>query len=264
MHWKRLPVVVSAFLVVAVALPMTADHWWGGYHWARTSNPFTLQLGDNISREWDNILRLAARDWSYSSVLDLRVVPGRAGSNCTPVRGRVEVCNARYGRTGWLGIAQVWTQNRHITHAVAKMNDTYFQTATYNRPPWRRFIMCQEIGHTFGLHHQDENFFNPPLRTCEDYTIDPLPNRRPNAHDYAQLEIMYRHLDQRTTALGGARASSQFDAEFLPPELFNLSLNEKGEWGHPLEHGSRPDLYMRDFGGGNRVHTFVFWIADVQ
>ncbi len=34
--------------------------------------------------------------------------------------------------------------------------------------------MCQEIGHDFGLDHQDENFNNPNLGTCMDYTNDPL------------------------------------------------------------------------------------------
>jgi hypothetical protein len=26
----------------------------GNYHWARTSNPFTLKLGDNVSSAWDS------------------------------------------------------------------------------------------------------------------------------------------------------------------------------------------------------------------
>jgi hypothetical protein len=40
--------------------------------------------------------------------------------------------------------------------------------------------MCQEVGHTFGLDHQDENFNNTNLGTCMDYTNDPSTNQHPN------------------------------------------------------------------------------------
>jgi hypothetical protein len=58
-----------------------------------------------------------------------------------------------------------------------------------------------EIGHTFGLDHQDENFSNPNLGTCMDYTSDPdgPSNEHPNAHDDQQLETIYAHLDASTT-----------------------------------------------------------------
>jgi hypothetical protein len=47
--------VVSALILFAIgfAARSYADHWWGGYHWARTSNPFTLKVGDNVSSTWD-------------------------------------------------------------------------------------------------------------------------------------------------------------------------------------------------------------------
>ena len=41
----------TALLAVAIsALPslVLGTHSWGGYHWARTSNPFTLKVGDNV------------------------------------------------------------------------------------------------------------------------------------------------------------------------------------------------------------------------
>jgi len=83
------------------------------------------------------------------------------------------VCNARYGNNGWLGLAQIWINGSHITQAITKLNDTYFNTATYNKPEWRNLVMCQEVGYTFGLDHQDENFDNPNLGSCMDYTSDP-------------------------------------------------------------------------------------------
>ena len=53
---RRLAVALG--LVAALALPggVAANHSWGGYHWARTANPFTLKLGDNVSSAWDAYL----------------------------------------------------------------------------------------------------------------------------------------------------------------------------------------------------------------
>ena len=91
------------------------------------------------------------------------------------------------------------------------MNDTYFNTAQYNTPAWRRLVMCQEIAHDFGLAHQDENFSNANLGSCMDYTNDPdggaggassndQSNEHPNAHDFQQLVTIYNgHVDSSTT-----------------------------------------------------------------
>ena len=40
--------------IAAISAPAAfANHSWGGYHWARTANPFTLKLGNNLTTaEW--------------------------------------------------------------------------------------------------------------------------------------------------------------------------------------------------------------------
>ena len=121
--------VVTAVVLAASA---SASHSWGGYHWARTANPFTLKLGDNVSGLWDGMLVTASSDWSQSTVLDTTIVPG--GTNprrCRPTSGRVEVCSASYGNTGWLGLAQIWISGSHITQGLVKNNDYYFGSSTY-------------------------------------------------------------------------------------------------------------------------------------
>src|SRR5215211_6314507 len=60
----------------AAASSASANHSWNGYHWARTSNPFTVQPGDNVSGAWDNMLRTASSEWSKSRVLETTVVSG--------------------------------------------------------------------------------------------------------------------------------------------------------------------------------------------
>ena len=85
-----IPLFVFALIVVgSFTSTVSASHSWGNYHWARTSNPFALKLGDNISTIWDGHLATASTDWSTSSVLDTQVVAGKGGSNCRANTGRV-------------------------------------------------------------------------------------------------------------------------------------------------------------------------------
>src|SRR5512143_779986 len=67
-------------LALALVLPgfASANHSWGGYHWARQANPFTLKLGDNVTSQWDSILGTTSSDWSQSTVLDTTIVAGSA------------------------------------------------------------------------------------------------------------------------------------------------------------------------------------------
>ncbi|HEY6616634.1 MAG TPA: hypothetical protein VIZ32_19010, partial [Vicinamibacterales bacterium] len=211
-------------LAIGVATASFADHSWGGYHWARTSNPFTLKVGNNVSSAWDIYLNGAIADWSLSRVLNLeKVTGGTRPRQCKPTAGRLEVCNERYGNTGWLGIAQISINGLHITQATTKLNDTYFNTSTYNKPAWRQLVMCQEIAHDFGLDHQDEDFDNPNLGTCMDYTNDPSANQQPNAHDYEELEIIYAHLDSTSTV----SASSLPKA--MPPAMGQIDFDNPGQ-----------------------------------
>ncbi|MBI2682851.1 MAG: hypothetical protein HYX26_06475, partial [Acidobacteriales bacterium] len=188
-------VALSIFPVITLA-----NHSWGGYHWARTANPFNLKLGDNVSGAWDPVLVTTSSDWSQSIVLNTNIVAGLANpKNCRATSGRVEVCNSKYGNNGWLGIAQIWANGLHITQGTVRLNDTYFSTPTYNTTAWRNLVSCQEVGHALGLDHQDATFDNPNLNTCMDYTNNPASNQHPNSHDYDELVTIYSHLDSSTT-----------------------------------------------------------------
>jgi hypothetical protein len=252
MRIKSLAAATVAVITTLVALPgvAQANHAWGNYHWARTANPFTVQLMDNVSSTWDSHLAVASSDWTASSVLNTTIVAGSGSAqSCSAVSGRVKVCNSTYGSTGWLGVASISVSGSHITAGRVRNNDTYFNTAQYNTPAWRQLVMCQEVGHTFGLAHQDENFNNPNLGTCMDYTSSPSSNQHPNTHDYNQLVTIYSHLDSTSTvASSGARALARVG-------------NTPASWGRLVEgaraHGE--SLYVRDFGRGQQVFTFVLW-----
>ncbi|MDP9245472.1 MAG: hypothetical protein M3O64_02365, partial [Chloroflexota bacterium] len=195
---------IALVLVVANVAPVEANHSWGGYHWARTSASFTVKLGDNLSTGWKPYLATASSDWTQSTVLDTTIVAGGAKGNCRPTSGRVEVCNKSYGFNGWLGLAQIWiTGGTHITQGAVKVNDSYFNLAQYNNPNEKQHVMCQEIGHTFGLGHTSED--GSTQHTCMDYSSDPT-STHPNQHDYDELATIYGHLDSFST-IGAAAAA---------------------------------------------------------
>jgi hypothetical protein len=248
--------VMTLAAVVAATGSASATHSWGGYHWARTGNPFTLNLGNNTSGMWStDLTTIVSSDWSQSTVLDTTVVPGGTRpKTCRPTSGRVEVCSANYGNTGWLGVAQIWISGGvHITQGTVKNNDYYFGSSTYqyNNTAEKLHVICQEVGHTLGLDHQSTD--GTSLKTCMDYyhntSASDTLSTHPNQHDRDELDIIYGHLDS-TTTVGASRAAAA-----------GAALDEPNEWGK-LVSGSKDGYsatYERDFGGGNKVVTFVIF-----
>lgn len=247
---RRLVAATVAAVVALVGLAGTAsaEHDWNNYHWSKGSAPLALNLGENLTSDWEPYLAETSVDWSVSTVLDTTVIPGNANpKTCKPTAGMVEVCNAKYGRNGWLGLAQIWLQNGHISQGVAKMNDTYFATARYNTPSERLHVMCQEVGHTFGLGHTSED--GTSQGTCMDYSEDP-GSTKPNQHDYELLEQLYAHTDTPVTV---TTSSS--------PGASGQDVDERHEWGRSVENHDGHEVFVRHFGNGQTVVTFVTGVA---
>ena len=93
----------------------SAEHSWGTppYHWARTTSPFTLKLGNNLSSaDWAGHLSTTSRDWNTppsgtTTPLLTAIVNGQANKRCSMVSGTTQVCNGSYGKNGWLGLATI-------------------------------------------------------------------------------------------------------------------------------------------------------------
>ena len=262
---KIFAVMASSLLAGSFAMNVYANNSWGGYHWGRTSSSLTLKLGDNVSSAWDAHLEGVSYDWTLSSALDTAIVQGAGArkSRCPWTNGRVEVCNYTYGSNGWLGIAQIYISGSHITKGQVKLNDSYFNKAAYNTSAWRKMVMCQEVGHTLGLAHQDEIFDNPNLGTCMDYTNNPARddgfgnNQNPNAHDYDQLVSIYAHLDSVNTAASTSAKNGSRSFGVIQDTTFE----GPSSWGKSLKQDDRgkSSLYERNLGGGEKLLTFVIW-----
>ena len=261
--FKRQLAVVGGLTVLLMAAP-SANHSWGNYHWSLSTSVLTLQTGDNVTSAWDQYLDEAIDDWNTSAVIELvKVAGGTRARQCKPTSGRIEVCNERYGNNGWLGIAQIWASGSHITQAITKLNDTYFNTATYNTPAWRRLVTCQEVAHDFGLAHQDETFDNVNLGSCMDYTNDPdggaggasnsdPSNEHPNSHDFTQLLQIYNHTHSASAAVPQGNDDRGADV---------ADDDRPATWGRLVRSSrdGRVQVFELDLGRGGKKITHVFW-----
>jgi len=246
--------LIVTLITLSLSQTIFADHSWGGYHWARTSNPFTVKVVDSNTSNWDVALGIAIGDWNSSSVMN---VVGEAGDDaqrirkrCPMVAGKIRSCNATYGYNGWLGLASInITGGVHITQATSKMNDSYLASGYSSTN--KQHVMCQEIGHGFGLGHQDES--GADLNTCMDYSND-LGNPHPNAHDYSQLETIYNsHLDTTNTAAFAITGENPFDD---PDAAY--------KWGRLVRQSfdGRVSTYVADHGNGNLTVRHVLWTQE--
>ena len=254
---------VAVVLLVNVA---SATHSWRGYHWARQTPQFTLKLGNNLSGSWQTQLTNASSDWNSpqlfgaaSTPLLTAIVAGQSNKRCSMVAGTTQVCNNTYGNNGWLGLASINITGLHITQGTAKMNDTYFNTATYNNPNEKQHVMCQEVAHTFGLDHQSTN--GASLNTCMDYFSNTGANAastastRPNAHDFEELSTVYSHLDSTTTVSASpASPSSAADAVTEDPNSWGRLVSQSNNG-----RSSTYEAYNRD---GSKTLTHVYWTLD--
>lgn len=264
-------VALAAGAAVVAITPALATHSWGGYHWATNGSGLSVTVNTAVTADWSGYVGTAITDWDNSRSLALtQTASGTNPKTCNPILGQVLVCNAIYGQRGWLGIASIWLSDGHIVQGTTKLNDSYYAFAFYNTPAWRAAVACQEIGHDFGLDHQDEAFDNKNLGTCMDYSRNPAggvyngfdygpSNEHPNKHDFDQLKIIYNHDDGYTSAT----ASTNFGVREpgKSPVSTAGSGDSPAEWGRAIRTDAqgRPNVFEKKLGPGQKMLTHVFW-----
>lgn len=281
-HKISITVALAALGVLGAAAPAQAKHSWGDWHWQRGSNPVTLTVLNSTTdartplggQDWPSALARAATDWSQSSVLDLAVQPQTAvdlaaREACPFQPGAIRVCNVVNPDVTWLGLATVLpdpaADSGHLLAATAQMNDTWFSTPLYDATNAQQ-VMCQEVGHTFGLDHQDDS--GADLNTCMDYATA-LDNPSPNAHDYQQLDTIYAHLDgsgggatggSKGAGKGGGKKAKQSGSSattstaWSPVDL-GLPAGYHGTGTHGAPHS---DVYTMQE-NGQTIVRYVLW-----
>jgi hypothetical protein len=273
--------VAAAVLVVMSTPTASANHSWNGYHWATRGTAFRVTLGNNLTTaEWQRDLGTVSSKWSAAadplgrSVLSTRIATGNdlgTQKRCPPTSGRVEVCNARYGKRGWLGVATIWiTTTDHIVQGTVKVNDTYLDpssTYTYNTPEERLHVICQEVGHTFGLDHQSTS--GATLGTCMDYyhnVAGDSASTLSDQGDYDQLACIYNKAYNGSTLTFAGQTSpyeaphsckgTGHDDGFTTVGAAGFSPAQVGlpAWANPSQ-----DVYVSHLPNGLTQVSFVRW-----
>jgi hypothetical protein len=276
MKFTRLA-ALTAVCGAGLSVPASANHSWETYHWSIGSQPLQLEVVTSTSAYWEKEVVDAIADWHNPVNAGLPNSPDLVNLSrtvntsidrrkCSPIPGKVLVCNYAYGTRQWLGIASVWLSNGHISQATTKLNDSLYKPgSTYDTAAWRALVACQEIGHDFGLAHQNEAFSAPNLGSCMDYTNDAdgggaygPDNMEPNEHDYAQLASIYSHTHSNFTM----QVVGQTSSAALPRE--QPSGDSPAEWGRAVHFNAagQPDYFVKDIAPGRKMITHVFWAPD--
>ena len=254
--------VLCALACALASAAAVASHSWSVYHWATKSHPITLVTADSVTSEWQSAFNGTMTEWAKSSKFDFSVKSGSTDSKvrrqCSAPTGQIVVCNLSYGNTGWLGIAGINIDGSgHITRGYAKMNDFY---SGYWTAAERNHVMCQEVGHLLGLGHTSED--GSSQNTCMDYSSSST-SQWPNAHDYAQLDTIYNHLDSYNTwdtgASGGGTGGSGCTA---PPgkgcNKFGFDADRGPPMGMPVQVGLHHEIWVAADGHGG------YWIHHIR
>ncbi len=188
-------------LLGSAALAAKAGHQWADYHWATLGNGLNLPVIDSVSPDWQASYTQSLAEWEQGTPIAHNEVgqddSSRTRKQCRAADGKMRVCNANYGYNGWAGLASInLDSNGHIVKGTAKMNDSYLASSSV---AYRNHVMCQEIGHVYGLGHTSED--GSSQQTCMDYSNDPN-SQWPNSHDRQLLTQMYSHDDGYETADG--------------------------------------------------------------
>lgn len=261
---------VGLSISAVLAAPVLANHSSSTYHWVRTSNEITVPVIDNTTGIWAqcNHTGIAVADWNVSPYIEAPLVRGNADPACAIVRDEINVCNDDYGSVGWLGLARITISSGHITGGATLLNDYYFNQDRYNNDTWRQLVTCQEIGHDYGLGHQNENFSTDVTTSCMEYTSQTAGNEGPDAHDYEQLALIYAHSEGGDTGdgggggkpgKGGGNGGGGGNGNGRGKKL-SLSGTGPADWGTPIGRDAqgRPNIYRRSEASFD-VITHVTW-----
>ena len=268
---RRFGTITALGCATLAATGASAHHAWSTYAWNFDGTAVSVAVVDNTSAKWRSYVQEAVGDWNASEVIEAPLEYGN-NSSCAMTTNTIQVCNADYGANGWLGLASIALSNGKIVAGTTKLNDNYFNREAYDTYSWRQLVTCQEIGHDYGLGHQNENFSTDETTSCMEYTSWPQDNEHPDFHDYEQLVAIYTGSTGGggdTGGGGGGKGGGKGgggkgggkgkNTRTSLPDVGNTPTN----WGRPVAYlpNGKPHVFVKESSGMKFV-THVTWAPD--
>ena len=113
--------------------------------WKNNGDGLRLEVVNALQEQWWDHFNIAMDEWD-SGTPDALVLSRSTTDydyDCSPIQGKMKVCNGDYGDTGWKGINQVLLSGGWIISSVAKLNEYYLAGASEAQ---RQYTTCHEIG----------------------------------------------------------------------------------------------------------------------
>jgi len=159
----------------------------------------TVRINNALDPSYHPYFFTSIKNWGNASQLgvpasiqfNVSTIPPSASACVNGIYGEIVVCNADYGKTSWVGIELSATDGGTMLKSIVKVNDYYLARVP---PDYKQYTLCHEIGHSIGLEHQDENFYNKGTQSCMDYTSYVKDSKQPNKVDYEKLIQLYGKL----------------------------------------------------------------------
>lgn len=120
--------------------------------WKTKGGGLQLEVVNAMQEQWWNNFNLALDEWDAGTpdALTLTRSIAEYDYNCSPIQGKMKVCNGDYGDTRWKGINQLLLSGGWIVSSTAKMNEFYLSGASAAQ---RQYTTCHEIGKHLVVRH---------------------------------------------------------------------------------------------------------------
>lgn len=171
-------------------------HAWGTYHWA--SDDLTPTVSDRTRNA--ALTGATALDVAHWASLGTPIQPSMSARRQAPVTVVEGFSN------DWLGLAQIWIEDGHIVKGKVSLNTTFLLGDPRFMPEATAHVLCQEMGHIWGLGH-NRNDLDTCMNDCATAVteadwlacLNHPDGVNTNAHDVEQLLLAYDGHDDGST-----------------------------------------------------------------
>jgi hypothetical protein len=186
------------------------SHAWNTYHW-KDLNPAVADNTRNFM--WTGEVPFYVEHWAS---LETPIQPIMSSKR------RADVSVVEANSNDWLGLAQIWISSGHIVEGKVLLNTNVLTQSRFSQAA-AQHVLCQEIGHIWGLGH-NRNDLDTCMNDCLDaptyddwlYCLNHPEGVDTNAHDIEQLLLQYDHVHENPDDGGNSMPENGPDCNANP------------------------------------------------